>query len=532
MVFDPRMPAREVCVTGYELEHWAQKKPHDIAFMFYGGDQWTWVQTLDLVRRAARGFKEMGVKKGEHVLSWQPNNKEAVLTWFGLNYLGAVYVPVNTAYKGNLLEHVVQLSDATLMVCHADLCSRLDDVDTGQLKDVIVTHGEVTLKKLTTHPSEAMLPEQGLEAMPDVVEPWDTQYIIFTSGTTGPSKAVLSSYIQGYAMGPIAGTYIDANDRILINLPMFHVGGTCYMNVTLSNGGSCFLDTHFKTNEFWQTVRENDINLTCLLGAMTPFMLKLPPSNRDTEHSLRKAVCIPWNEDAIAVGKRYNIDARTAFNMTEISTPMLSDLYPPEPGTCGKPREGVEVRVVDENDCEVAPGEIGELIVRTDLPWALNHGYYKNPEATAKAWRNGWFHTGDGFRYDENGYYFFVDRIKDAIRRRGENISSFEVESEVTASTVVHEAAAIPVPSELGEDEVMIVVAPVPGKTIDPLELFHFLEPRMAHFMLPRFIRIMDNLPKTPTQKVQKNLLKGDGITSDTWDREVAGIKVKRDKIG
>jgi crotonobetaine/carnitine-CoA ligase len=532
MIYDPRMPSRETCVLGYQLERWAQKKPDDIAFMFYGGERWTWAQTLDITRRAASGLQKMGVKKGDHVLSWQPNNKEAVLTWFGLNYLGAVYVPVNTAYKGNLLQHVVQLSDATLMVCHADLASNLNSIDCGQLKDVIITQGETNLANLTTHPTTALLAEQGLAEMPEVVEPWDTQYIIFTSGTTGPSKAVLSSYVQGYAMGPEAGTYVDASDRILINLPMFHVGGTCFMNITLSNGGSCFLDTHFKTDEFWQTVRENEINLTCLLGAMIPFLLKLPPSNQDTDHSLKKAVCVPWNEDTMAVGRRYGIDVRTTFNMTEVSTPMLSDLFPPEPGTCGKPREGVEARVVDENDCEVAPGEIGELILRTDLPWAMNHGYYKNPEATAEAWRNGWFHTGDGFRYDENGYFYFVDRIKDAIRRRGENISSFEVESEVTAFPAIREAAAIPVPSELGEDEVMIVVAPVPGQEVEPVALFKFLEPRMAHFMLPRYIRIIDDLPKTPTQKVRKVLLKEDGITPDTWDREQAGIKVKRQKIG
>jgi crotonobetaine/carnitine-CoA ligase len=526
------MPSRDVCVLGYQLEHWAQIKPDETAFLFYGGETWTWGQALELTRRAARGLKELGVKKGDHVLSWQPNNSDAVLTWFGLNYLGAVYVPVNTAYKGSLLQHVVQLSDATLMVCHADLAPRLNDIDCGQLTDVIVTRGDASLENLATHPPGALLPETGLANMPDVVEPWDTQYIIFTSGTTGPSKAVLSSYVQGHAMGPEAGTYIEASDRILINLPMFHVGGTCFIIATVANGGSCFLDTHFKTNEFWETVRENQLTLTCLLGAMIPFLLKLPPSNRDKDHPLKKAVCVPWNEDTMAVGHRYGIEVRTVFNMTEVSTPMLSDLFPPEPGTCGKPRDGVEARVVDDNDCEVAPGEIGELILRTDRPWAMNHGYYKNPEATARAWRNGWFHTGDGFRYDDNGYFFFVDRIKDAIRRRGENISSFEVESEVTTFPTVREAAAIPVPSELGEDEVMIVVAPVPGQDVEPLALFEHLEPRMAHFMLPRFIRIIDDLPKTPTQKVQKNLLKDAGVTADTWDREAAGIKVKRQKIG
>jgi crotonobetaine/carnitine-CoA ligase len=179
----------------------------------------------------------------------------------------------------------------------------------------------------------------------------------------------------------------------------------------------------------------------------------------------------------------------------------------------------------------VAPGEVGELIVRTDRPWSMNHGYYKNPEATAMARRNGWFHTGDGFRYDEDGYFYFVDRIKDAIRRRGENISSFEVESEVSLFPGVAEVAAIPVPSEFSEDEVMIVVAPPPGQELDPMALFQFLEPRMAHFMLPRYIRVVESLPMTPTQKVQKNLPRDAGVTPDTWDREAHGIRIRRQKL-
>ena len=279
-------------------------------------------------------------------------------------------------------------------------------------------------------------------------------------------------------------------------------------------------------------LKEHNITSVCLVAAMIPFLSKLPPGSETKNHPLKKALCIPWNEEAKAFGRRYGIEVRTCFNMTEISNPMVSECYPSKIGTCGKIRDGVEARVVDENDCEVAPGVTGELILRTDRPWAMNHGYYKIPEATAAAWRNGWFHTGDGFKYDEEGYFYFVDRIKDAIRRRGENISSFEVENEVTAFDAVGEAAAIPVPSELGEDEVMIVVAPAQGKKIDPLELFNFLIPRMAHFMLPRYIRIIDDLPKTPTQKIKKHLLKDAGVTPDTWDREKEGIKVKRDKIG
>ena len=539
MVYDPRMLAPEVCVVGHLLERWAREKPDQTAFIFESGETWTWAQALTLTRQAARGLQNMGVKQGEHVLSWQPNGREAILTWFGLDYLGAVYVPINTAYKGGLLQHVVQLSDAKLMVCHAGLAPHLNQIETGDLIDVIVTNGIAKLDNLVLHPGEALLADDGdapVEPLVELlleraVEPWDPMYIIFTSGTTGPSKAVLSSYVQTYAMGMEGDYGLKEDDRILVNLPLFHAGGTLFTMITLYQGSSCVIETGFSTDKFWDTIRRHKITYTCFVGAMTPFLLKAPASNMDQDHNLRCVITIPWNEDSLAVGKRYGVEMRTAFNMTEISSPIVSGPNPPALGTCGRPRKGVEVRVVDENDCEVAPGVVGEMIVRTDRPWSMNSGYYKNPEATAKAWRNGWFHTGDAFRYDEQGDFFFVDRIKDAIRRRGENISSFEVESEVTIFPDVAEAAAIPMPSEHNEDEVMIVVSAAPDKVIDPLALFQFLEPRMAHFMLPRFIRIVDGLPKTPTQKVQKNLLREDGITADTWDREAHGIKVKRQTL-
>lgn len=531
MVFDPRIPDRQLCVLGHQLERWGNERADQVAIIFDCGETWTWGDTLAHTQRAARGLQDLGVSKGDHVLSWQPNNREAVLTWFGLNYLGAVYVPMNTAYRGSLLEHTIALSDARLMICHAGLAPRLAGVDTAAVTDVVVTQGHADLPHHTVHPASALQPDEGLTEMPDVVEPWDTQYIIFTSGTTGPSKAVLSSYAQGYAMGPLTHTYITETDRSLINLPLFHVGGTVYFIITLGVGGSCFVDTHFKTDQFWDTVREHKLTVTCLLAAMIPFLLKRPVADDDNDHSMRTAICVPWNDDAMELGRRHGIEMRTTFNMTEVSSPMLSDPWPPDPGTCGKLRDGVEARVVDENDCEVAPGEVGELILRTDAPWAMNHGYYKNPEATVAAWRNGWFHTGDAFRYDDEGYFYFVDRIKDAIRRRGENISSFEIESEVHAHPDVKEAAAVPAPSDLGDDEVMIVVAPIDGHTIDPVELLDFLQPRMARFMLPRYIRMVDELPKTPTQKVQKHLLKKDGITADTWDRVEAGVVLAKDRV-
>ncbi|MEC9346426.1 MAG: AMP-binding protein [Pseudomonadota bacterium] len=533
MTYDRSLPPREECVVQAMLHRQAERQPDKVFAVFEDGESWTYAEMLTRARRAAAGFRKLGVKQGEHVLSWLPNDKHAVLTWFGLNMLGAVYVPINTSYRGGLLEHVVKLSDAKVMVVHEQLLPRLADVDRGILTDAVVV-GQAPAEMphdLVPHPFSVLEGPDEAEAETPV-QPWDIQYIIFTSGTTGPSKAVLSPYEQAHAMGVESYFYLGPEDRCLVNLPLFHVGGTIFIYVMLSHGGSFLLQSAFKTDTFWDTVRRNGVTTTCLVGAMTPWLLKLPPSNRDRDHPMKSMVTIPWNEDSLALSERYGVPMYTGFNMTEISSAIVSEVNPPKVGTAGKVRPGVQARVVDENDCEVGPGVVGELIVRTDRPWAMNAGYYKNPEATAKAWRNGWFHTGDGFRYDEDGYFYFVDRIKDAIRRRGENISSFEVESEVTRYPAVREAAAIPVPSELSEDEVMVIVSPVPGETIDPEALFRFLEPRMAHFMLPRFIRIVDDLPKTPTQKVQKVNLRAEGITADTWDREAAGISVKREKIG
>jgi crotonobetaine/carnitine-CoA ligase len=268
-----------------------------------------------------------------------------------------------------------------------------------------------------------------------------------------------------------------------------------------------------------------------LLGVLATFLLKQTPSEDDRDHCVRKAFMVPLTDDAAAFKARFGPDIYTIFNMTEISTPIISEPNPVRRGTCGKPRPGVEVRLVDAQDCEVPTGQIGEMIVRADRPYAMNSGYNRMPEATARAWRNGWFHTGDAFRKDEAGYYYFVDRVKDAIRRRGENISSFEVEVEVCAHPDVREAAAVAVPSAMSEDEVMVIVAPVFGHVIDPEALCQFLSERMPYFMVPRYVRVMDALPKTPSAKVQKAELRSQGITADTWDRERAGMRLKRESL-
>lgn len=530
-------PTADACVLRNLLERYGAAQPDAVFVVLEDGETLTYGRMLEEVRRTAAGLQALGVRQGDHVLSWLPNGLTALRVWFALNYLGAVYMPLNVDYRGRLLEHAVALSDAHLIIAHADLAPRLREIKTARLSRLVQVGGEgssaLSLPNLELHPEDALQGDPSrLRPLDRAIQPWDTQSIILTSGTTGPSKAVLSSYAHLYALsGPQSWGYVRDEDRFLVNLPLFHVGGTSCTYAMLTRGGSIALVSGFRTETFWSTVQRVGATVVGLMGAMTPFLLKAPPSPADRSHGLRVAVIIPLTGDVAAFSERFAVEVYTVYNMTEISTPLISERNPTLAGTCGRPRAGVEARLVDENDCEVPPGAIGELVLRTQSPWAMNHGYYKDPEATARAWRNGWFHTGDAFRRDADNNFFFVDRQKDAIRRRGENISSFEVEAEVAAHPGVKEVAAYAVPSAFTEDEVMVAVVPVHAGAVDAAELIAFLARRMTRFMVPRYVRIVSDLPRTPTQKVQKHLLREEGVTADTFDREAHGLRLPTQRL-
>jgi carnitine-CoA ligase len=528
--FDPRVPDVSACVLKPVLERWAAEQPDRVFAHFEDGGEWTWGETLEIAQRAAAGLQSLGVGQGDNVLSWLPNGRDALRVWFGANLLGAVYVPLNTAYRGRLLEHVVQTSQARVMVAHATLAERIGQVESATLRDVVVVRGDPpeATGELRWHSDRCL--DHGAAVLPAAgpILPWHVQSIVFTSGTTGPSKGVASSYLHLYSASFDPFPYLGADDRYLVTLPLFHVGGTVAVYSMLLRGASVAIVDSFKLETFWPVVARTKSTFCCLLGSMAALLAKAAPSPADRAHGLRHALMIPLSEEPASFRARFGCDIYTLFNMSEVSVPLVSVANPARLGSCGRPRAGIEVRIVDADDCEVAPGEVGELIVRSDRPWAMTHGYFGDPEATARAWRNGWFHTGDAFRTDDAGDYRFVDRIKDSIRRRGENISSFEVEAEVCSHPAVQEAAAVAVPSPAGEDDVMVVVVPVAGQSLEPEALLHYLIPRMPHYMVPRYVRFVDALPKTPTSKVQKHQLRSEGITADAWDREAAGLRVRR----
>ena len=532
--FNPAMPARERSVLAPLLDHWAAATPERVFALFEDGEQWTWAQTRAKVLATAQALRQLGVRQGDPVSVWLPNGKTMFLVWFAANYLGALYCPINTSFRGNLLAHVIRNAGARLLVCHGTLLERLHTIELAQLQ-TIVTVGD---HAAAAPPGRTLLPASALEGdaaalgPTPTVQPWDTHGIIYTSGTTGPSKGVLVSYLQLYASGVLSYGYMGPDDRILVNLPMFHVGGTNSIFTALVRGASFYLVDGFDSRSFWTQIRKYHCTTTSgLIGAMTEFLSKAAPAEGERDNPLGIVTLGPVTPQTVLLAERYGFSYLTGFNMTEVSVPLVADLNTRAFGSCGKPRAGVECRLVDENDQQVPDGTLGELILRCDLPWAITSGYNAMPEATAKAWRNGWFHTGDLFRKDGAGNYFYMDRAKDAIRRRGENISSIEVEREVLAHPSVLEVGAIAATNPGGEDEVLVVLATKPGATLDPAELLQFLIPRMAHFMVPRYVRVMPSLPKTATNKIQKAELRREGVTPDTWDRDAAGIVVKREKL-
>ncbi len=531
---DPRVPNRDECVLRPVLDRWARERPDKTHVVFEDGAEWTFAEVRRRTIAKAVGLQRLGVRQGDRVAVWLPNGGDALIAFYAINYLGAVFVPFNTAYRGNLLAHVIANSAAKILIAHPDLVGRLLEVDRAALARLVITTPKSAPEVgLPCTRFDALDGEEAGLSPPDrPIEPWDLQSIIYTSGTTGPSKGVLSSYLHMFSnAGPESWPMVGEADRYLTVAPIFHIGGMGPPFVMLARGASVAIVEQFSTDRFWDVVRKTESTVLFLLGVMATFLMKRPPSPDDRRHKVRLAFMVPLTDDAAPFKERFNIDIYTIFNMTEVSSPIVSEPNPVKRGTCGRPRPGVEVRLVDEHDCEVPTGTVGEMLVRTDRPWGMNSGYNGNPEATAKAWANGWFHTGDAFRRDQDGYFYFVDRMKDAIRRRGENISSFEVETEVCAHPDVREAAAIGVPSELSEDEVMIVVAAVPGRSIDPMGLANFLIERMPYFMVPRYIRVVDELPKTPSAKVLKADLRAQGVTGDTWDREAAGLRARRESL-
>jgi carnitine-CoA ligase len=528
------IPPRSEVVLTERLSAWATTQPDATAYVFRE-KSWTYGDAVSAALQVAGGLAALGVEAGDLVASWLPNGPAAVATWLGVNSAGAVVAPLHLAYRGDILEHVLNLSGAQVLVAHRQLLPRLAGLTLPHLRTVaVVGEGEES----PVPPGLVLVDwwdvaEHSPLDRPVSREPWDEMAMLYTSGTTGPSKGVLCSYLHHYAYSShLLPAEICELDRFYLCTPLSHVAGTAALVGMTIRGGALVVADAFSASRFWDDIRTFGVTTTFMISSMATSLSKQPPSHLDAHNPLQSAYMAPLLPDVGEFEARFGVSVYTGFGMTEVPTATHSGYSPRETRSCGRAVDPdcYELRLVDEHDVEVPDGTVGELILRHRYPWVLNSGYKDMPAATAEAWRNGWFHTGDYMIRAEDGEYFIVDRKKDVVRRRGENISSVEVEKALIQHPAVVEAAVIGVPSpDAADQEIMAVVIVHDG--FDPAELIRFLVPRLPDFMVPRFVDVVTELPKTPSLKVAKYALRASGIRASTWDRVVAGIDVPRERI-
>ena len=482
----------------------------------------------EAVNAVARGLAHHGLARHGKIALMLNNSAEFVAAWFAATKLGAIYVPINTEYKGDILRHVLRLAQVTHLVIDADYLDRVAaiEAEVPRLAALIVVAREVPsdpsrFARLTTVDWEDLAATPGGD--PSVrVEYTDPFAISFTSGTTGPSKGVLASHCHAltFALDWIETCHFTFDDRLYSPLPMFHAIATWLgiVPTVIQRTTSSFAE-RFSASRFWDDVRRFDATAVHGIFAMIPMLLKQPPRPDDADVPARVFYIGQRNA---AFEARFQCRIVEAYGATETGIVTSTPLDEPQrPGSCGRPNARTyDVALLDERDNPVPVGTPGEIAVRPRQPHSMFQGYYGMPAETVAAWSNLWFHTGDTARADEDGYLYFVDRKKDAIRRRGENISSFELEGVLAADPRVAECAAVAHPSELGEDEVKMVIVAADGQALAPADVWTICDERMPRFWVPRFLEFRDHLPKTPNGKVRKLELRGVHAAHRLHDRE------------
>jgi crotonobetaine/carnitine-CoA ligase len=528
--------AEDVVLTTL-VERRAAENP-DAVFFTFGEEIHTLGSFNARVNRMARNLLDQGIGEGTHVGVLMDNSPDYLTLWLALGKIGAVEIPINTAYHGAMLEHQLRVGKATFCV-----------VDAAYLPAAISVAGEVAgLRGIFVRGST----ERG--ALPATCQPFDVLTtaadesnlgrpvphdalagIIFTSGTTGPSKGVLLSHHYVAAYGYM---YADINglrdDDVLMNfLPFFHIGAKFLTVATLVCGGRMRLLPRLSISTFLDEVRTHGITNFVGVGGICNMLLSRPSTPEDADTPIRTIYSVPDPSDIHEeLEQRFNCTITTVFGSTEVGLPLfrgVDDEY--QAGSCGRVSPYYDVAILDDQDNEVPIGTTGEICVRPRRPYLVGSGYIGMPERTVESWRNLWLHSGDRGHVDEKGWFYFDDRKSDSIRRRGENISSFEVESLVIRNPAVSEAVAVATPSPIGEDDVWVLARLREGASLTPEDLFMHCAAVMPYFMIPRWIDIVDDFPRTVTAKVEKYKLRADGPGPSTWDREAHGWRVHRSGV-
>jgi crotonobetaine/carnitine-CoA ligase len=494
--------------------------------------------------RLANGLHKHGFTKGQHVAVMVDNSPEQLFVYFALAKIGAVTVKINAAARGEMLKYFLSQSDSTALIIDEAFLPRFIEV-AGAVPAIrsFIVNGETIAQDAAAQQRNVVSNTTRLASLfsndetspPVEVRHSDLAYISYTSGTTGPSKGVLFSQARTVSGGVknVEAFGHRSTDVIYVCLPMYHTNamqGSVYP--ALLSGARLILAPRFSVSSFWSDCREHGVTIVNMLGSMVNFLWNRPPTPEDSQHKVRLALCAPVPPFALQFEERFGMRFVGGYGLTDYHSPLVFTLNdPPEKlGAMGRPCAGFEVAIVDDDDFPVGIGESGEIVMRCNIPWYASSGYYRMPEQTLESLRNGWFHTGDRGRIDEDGYYWFVDRKKDAIRRRGENISAYEVEQILGTHPAVAEAAVFAVRSEHAEDEVACSIVLRDGASLSETELIAYCTENMPRFMVPRFVRFCADLPRNLSQKIEKYKLQQEAATKRDlyWDREAAGIVINR----
>ncbi len=493
---------------------------------------WTASDAAAIAARRAGALAAQGVKRGDRVAILCGNRAEFMEIVLGCAWLGAVAVPINTASRGMQLEHILRNSSARLLVAESHLVEAVHALATQDLPlATISVIGEPTIEMKRSPLFQIPLPPLGEPIEAAAISDGDPFVILYTSGTSGVSKGVICPHAQFYWWGVNTGGDLEIvpGDVLYTCLPLFHTNALNSFFQALMHDAELIVDRRFSASGFFDSLIATRATVTYVLGAMVPILLSRPVTPGEREHRVRVALAPgvpePFQE---AFTKRSGIGLVDGYGSTETNSVIGGRIGARRTGYMGKLAAGFDARVVDENDRPVPDGEAGELILRANEPYAFASGYFGMPDKTVEAWRNLWFHTGDRVVRSPDGYFRFLDRLKDAIRRRGENISSYEVEQVLLSHPSIELAAVFAVQSELAEDDVMAAVVLGDGHTLDPLDLIRYCEPRLPYFAVPRYLDFVPDLPKTENGKIMKYKLRETGLTPTTWDLEASGYRVGR----
>ena len=482
----------------------------------------SYLEISHIADRVASGLQDLGIGTGDRVAIMMDNRREFIYTWFGLATLGAVEVPVNQQSLGARLIHVLNHSGCIALVVDAKYLPQVEAVRDSliSLRTVVVLDGSAA-SSFKTHSWDTVIAAEPLSAR-RTVRLSDPATVMYTSGSTGPAKGALLSHGHHYMNGfqAVKVCSVTSDDRFYLVSPLHHNMAQGYAVMpALVAGASVYLGEPFERRRFWDDVSLSRATVFPFVGAMLVLLLKNDPSSAEREHRIRVGYGVPIPAPVHRpFEERFGFELVHCYGSTEATIPVWNTGDNPPPGAAGLPLPGYEVRLVDDEDLPVPQGDVGQVCVRSVEPWSMFSGYLNDPERTVTAWRNGWFHTGDRGRFDEEGRLWFADRLGDVIRCKGESVSAFEIEDVVVGHPEVSLVAAFGVPNSLGDEDIVTSVVLVDGSSLTPTQLFDWCVPRLPRYALPRYVQVTDSFPMTPTGKVEKFRLRDSGLLPDAFD--------------